>query len=500
MAEKILNTRIGLKIDTFENWEKSTLVLKDGEVAFATVAASQGSGLTEPVIMMKIGENGKKFNELPWNFYAKASDVAAWAKADKKPSYAANEITGIDAYIAEYVNDQMGISVDTDTQYQIVKVDDYKYKLQSKGKADSAWADVADSEIVIPKYDDGGVKADINKINDKLKDIEEKAEVNIIETVKVNGTALTPDADRAVNVIVPTGALASKDKVAKADLDTALTNELNAKAAQADLEALSNKIGTVGEETVADMIDALAGEDGRVTVVEGKVAKLIGDDTNKSVRTIANEELAAQLIPENAKEALDTLGEIAAWIQSHPNDAGAMNAQITTLEGILDGIGGEGDTSATVVAYVTAAISALKIGDYAKVADLGDLAGKDEVTEADLAAALAKKLNDKAEAADLNGAVDRIIELEKVDHEHANKALLDTYTQTEANLKDAVAKKHAHTNADVLNGITADLVTKWNNKVEQADLIKEQDRIKAIEDRFGLDGDVLVFNCGTSAN
>ena len=38
----------------------------------------------------------------------------------------------------------------------------------------------------------------------KLENIEAGAEVNIIETVKVNNTSLTPDANRAVNVSVPT--------------------------------------------------------------------------------------------------------------------------------------------------------------------------------------------------------------------------------------------------------------------------------------------------------
>lgn len=36
-------------------------------------------------------------------------------------------------------------------------------------------------------------------------------------------------------------------------------------------------------------------------------------------------------------------------------------------------------------------------------------------------------------------------------HEHSNKALLDTYTQTEADLADAVTKKHAHANAAELD-------------------------------------------------
>ena len=100
------------------------------------------------------------------------------------------------------------------------------------------------------------------------------------------------------------------------------------------------------------------------------VDTLIGADTGKSVRTIANEELAAQLIPANAQEALNTLSEIAAWIQSHPEDAAAINEAITALQAKVD-------TTGTVSAAITAAINALGISAYAKTADLGDLAAKD---------------------------------------------------------------------------------------------------------------------------
>lgn len=81
--EKTLNTRILMKVDTLENWGKSTLPLKKGELAFATVAASAGTGLTDPVVMVKIGEDGvKTFKDLDWNFYAKASDVLAACKSE----------------------------------------------------------------------------------------------------------------------------------------------------------------------------------------------------------------------------------------------------------------------------------------------------------------------------------------------------------------------------------------------------------------------------------
>ena len=169
------------------------------------------------------------------------------------------------------------------------------------------------------------------------------------------------------------------------------------------------------------------------------VTTLVGSDSGKSVRTIANEELAAKLIAENASASLDTLSEIAAWIQDHPGDAAAMNAAITALQNKVD----TGDQ--TVSAYVTATIAALNIGSYAKAADLtayaarletaegkitglessvnglGALADKDTVSEADLAAELKAKVNAAAEG----------------NHAHANKTVLDGVTAEKVAAWDA---------------------------------------------------------------
>ena len=80
--EKILNTRIALKLDTIENWEKSTLALRKGEVAICVINPTEENGLKEAVTMIKIGEDGvKTFKDLSWNFYAKASDVIDQAKS-----------------------------------------------------------------------------------------------------------------------------------------------------------------------------------------------------------------------------------------------------------------------------------------------------------------------------------------------------------------------------------------------------------------------------------
>lgn len=173
-----------------------------------------------------------------------------------------------------------------------------------------------------------------------------KTEIDAVESkslvgIKVNGTALAI-ADKMVDILIGTGAtngtlsvngadvavkglaaLAYKAQVSESDLDAALTAVLAAKAAKADVDTL------------------------------------IGTDTGKSVRTIANEELAAQLIPEGAQDSLDTLTEIAQWIQDHPDDAAAMNTAIAKLNGIVAGIGGEDDDYATVMAAIEGKIAAV---------------------------------------------------------------------------------------------------------------------------------------------
>lgn len=172
----------------------------------------------------------------------------------------------------------------------------------------------------------------------------DKVDSKALVGVKVNGTALSI-AEKMVDILIATGAtngtlavngvdvavkglaaLAYKAQVSETDLDSALTAVLAAKAAKTDVDTL------------------------------------IGSDTGKSVRAIANEELTAQLIPEGAQESLNTLTEIAQWIQSHPDDAAAMNAAIAKLNEIVAGIGGEEDDYATVMAAIEGKIAAAMEG------------------------------------------------------------------------------------------------------------------------------------------
>lgn len=143
------------------------------------------------------------------------------------------------------------------------------------------------------------------------------------------------------------GALAGKSEVAYNDLATALKNLIDGKA-------------------------------------EGSVVStLIGEDTGKSVRAISAEEVAKTVAGADAK--YDTLKEIADWILNDTTGAAKMANDISRLDAILDGIGGEGE-KATVIAYVESMITDLGIGDY--------------VTNTAFTEALAKKV-DKVEGSRL---------------------------------------------------------------------------------------------------
>lgn len=280
-------------------------------------------------------------------------------------------------------------------------------------------------------------------------------------------------ADVVAGSIEGLGALASKDKVAEADLDTALATKINGKAnvgtaddtsdmdtlkgakkyadekaaaVQTEVDALEAKVGTVEEgKTVVQMIEeaqeAATYDDteikAKVQANTNAIGVLNGEATVEgSVKKTVADEIAKVIA--DAPESFDTLKEISDWISSHSDDAAAMNSAITALQGILDGIGDtESGEKATVVAYVTDAIAALNIGDYATAAQLTALAG-------------------------------RVTTLEGASHTHANKELLDTYTQTEANLADAVAKKHVHTNATELNKIADGDKAKWDAMEQNA--------------------------------
>lgn len=232
-------------------------------------------------------------------------------------------------------------------------------------------------------------------------------------------------------------------------------------------------------KTNADNITALTG---RADAVEGKVSTLVGEDTGKSARTIANEELTKQLIPEGAKESLDTLQEIAAWIQNHPDDASAMNAAIAALKTKVGDIP-EGATATTVVAYIKELVDAEKVRAtgvedgikkdvsalQAAIGEGGSVAEQISTAvaaEAALRDAADKTLDGKvataqAAAETAQNDVDGL-KTSKAD-QTALDAVAGRVTTVEGKVKTLEGASHTHDNADVLDAITAGKVAGWDS-------------------------------------
>lgn len=116
----------------------SSIILGAGEYAAVKVGADDSAPVPQGTYI-KIGDGTSNFSALP---FISATDptIPTWAKAQNKPTYQASEIQGLEDFIAGEIND-------TNTTYQMVKVNEYQFKLQYKNVGDSDWTDAFTLDI-----------------------------------------------------------------------------------------------------------------------------------------------------------------------------------------------------------------------------------------------------------------------------------------------------------------------------------------------------------------
>lgn len=214
-----------------------------------------------------------------------------------------------------------------------------------------------------------------------------------------------------------------------AEIISTLGTKATTDALTSGLAAKAEKVHTHAQSDVTGLEDALS-------------ARPTTDAMNSAISA------AIDALINGAPETYNTLKEIADYIAEHEDVVETLNAAI----------GQKADK--TTVEAIQETVDAL-----------GALANLDKVSEANLDDELKAKVNAAAEG----------------NHSHANKALLDTYTQTETDLADAVSKKHSHSNKGVLDAITSTKVTNWDaaeqNAKDYADDLNEamDTRVKAVE-------------------
>ena len=214
-------------------------------------------------------------------------------------------------------------------------------------------------------------------------------------------TWVEPSATTVEGLATEIEALKTRVDSVESDNDTAITG-------------INDKIGTVPDgKTVVELInDAKTEATYDDTALSGRVAAIEGDyltaadktaiETKMAtdISTAKTETIAAIMGEAGIDEKYDTLKEIADWILSDTTSSAELITRVTNIEkdylkgtdktalqGDIDaletfvGTLPEGAASTTVVAYIKEVVDALKIGDYAKAADLTTLTNRVQALE-----------------------------------------------------------------------------------------------------------------------
>ena len=132
---------------------------------------------------------------------------------------------------------------------------------------------------------------------------------------------------------------------------------------------------------------------------------------------IARVDAALKLAVENNEEGIDSIKELATWVNTHGTEAAGYSAAISALEALV------GDTA--VATQIANAIAEENLAQYAKTADIeGTLAKVDtegSVTAAINAAIAALKIGDYATSADLVALAAEVTALKNAGHQNAQQ-------------------------------------------------------------------------------
>lgn len=540
MAKQI-NTRLMLKHDSLTNWNKSSVVLKPGEVgvAYVNVATKDAKGniIHVPTALLKVGENvessTRTFKELPF-VSALAADVYAWAKEAGfyiEVNGEGEAITSVEWKATEAHPHGALVVTKTDlvTPAELkTALANYYTKTEIDGIVEAINKTITDLDV-------SALEGRVDTIEDTLEGHGDIVTHNVAEFATA---AQGATADAIAATVATYGNIVTHNV---AEFATAAQGEKADTAVQpAALDAYTK---TENLDTTIDGFGYLKAAD-----IEGKADKTelpkdLGDLTNNAgyaktadVNTKLNKKADKTALAETdealatlkgrvdtffegtgAADVIDTLEDLVNYINTHEDvDVPAILADIQDLEDKLAGV----DT--TVAAYVQNAIDALKIGDYAKAADLTAIAGRVSTIEGKVAdwdgeigakalaqgvkdvvdankatwdkagtALQAADLVDYAKKADVTTEIGNAItgEVTRADGAYAPKEATATGIQK---AKDAAAAAQGVADAALP---TATAEVDYLKKTDAASTYRAK-ADKITSDDFS--DEVFVFNCGTS--
>ncbi len=472
MAEKKLNVRLNLKYDSFENWQKSTLVLNAGEAAVAYIESGntqEVNSVATPQVLIKIGNGKDVFKDLPF-VTAKAGDVYGWAKAAVKPEYQASEIKGLEDFIAGEIQD-------TNTKYKLEQDANNAHviRLYSQDLGATEWTEVASITTADTVYDDTQVKADIKANSDAIDALE----------LLVGSDSVATQIGNAIAALKLSETYAAKSHThTKAEItDFAHNHEMGEINGLAD--ALAGKEAAGEGARVEGLLNSYIGtNDARVKAVEDDLAgyKTTNDaviaaikdgaaiDSFGDVETeLAKYQLSGNYSVEGHKHVMADITDLA--------DAMALKADKSEVEGALELKADKSDLEALA-------------GKVGTVAEGSTVVGMIEVVDGKTGTNAGKiaTLEGKVATLEANGYDDTEVRGLISDNAEAIEALEGTHATDKAALEGAIALKADKTaleeeierakaaekaNTDEIARVNSVLVKALDNNDEGLDSIKE---------------------------
>ena len=186
----------------------------------------------------------------------------------------------------------------------------------------------------------------------KLSAIEASADVNVIETVKVNGSALTPDANKAVDVTVPT---ATSD----------LTNDGNGTSPFATEAYVTTNGGKIDTISVNGTAQTITNKNVNITVPT-KTSDITNDSGYITTADIPEGAAASTTSPK--MDGTATVGTELAFARGdhiHPTDTSRAPLASPALTGTPTAptaTTGTNSTQIATTAFVNAAVEAAQVG------------------------------------------------------------------------------------------------------------------------------------------
>ena len=223
---------------------------------------------------------------------------------------------------------------------------------QATGGTGESAAEVKAQLDTYKSENDAKVNANTTAVADlkeKLDTVEENAEVNIIESVKVNGNALTPDENRAVNISVP---VSFSDLNDNSGFDARITAAQNRADAAHTLAGEAKAAAEQAQSEVDDLETIVGGHTTKLATLDDHSARIIAlenaDTAHAAEYTALSNIVSGHTTDIAGKASQEALNGALADIAKHTTAINTINE--TTIPGLEEAIGKKADGAATTAA------------------------------------------------------------------------------------------------------------------------------------------------------